>query len=103
MLPPTTLAPASFVTGIDSPVIEGLVHRAAALDHGPVDRHLLSGAYAQAVADRDVLKPDLLVGPVGLVEPARGLRRQVEERAQRAAGALARPEFQHLSEEDGAP
>ena len=99
MLPPTTrraglLRDRHRLTGD-----EGLVDRAPALDHGTVDRHLLAGTHAQAVADRDVLEPNLLVGPVGL-EPARGLRRQVEERPQRAAGALARPKLQHLPEED---
>ena len=74
------------------------VERGAALDHLAVDRHLLAGAHAQAVADRDRVERHLLVGAVG-VDAARGLRREIEQRADRAGGLLARAQLQHLAEQ----
>ena len=75
---------------------------AAALDDGSIDRDLLARPYAQPVADGDVAQGDLVLGAVG-ADGAGGLRREVEQRADGAAGALPRAQLQHLAEqhEDG--
>ena len=83
---------------MDSPVTIELVDGAAALDHLAVDRDLLARAHAEAVADMHGIERDLLVAAVGADAP-RGLRREIEERADGAAGALAGPQLQHLAEQ----
>ncbi len=50
------------------------------------------------VADGDRLERNFLVAAVALDAP-RGLRREIEQRADRAGGCLARAQFQHLAEQ----
>ena len=90
IVPPMTLSPASLVTGIDSPVTIDSSIDDAALDDDAIDRHLLAGPHAQAVADRDQIERHLLVRAIG-PDPrapssargraARGSRRAVCSRA----------------------
>ncbi len=98
-VPPVTLAPALFSTGTGSPVSIEFVNRARSVYDLAVHRDLLARANPQPVADMDVLQRHLLVVAVVADEPRR-LRRQVEQGADGAAGLLARPDLQHLAEED---
>ena len=102
MVPPMTLAPTSLVTGINSPVTMDSSTALRPSTTDAVDRHLFAGADPQAVADLHRVELDFLLGAVG-VDPPRGLRREVEQRADRAARALPRPQFQNLPKqhEDG--
>ena len=99
MVPPMTVAPVSFVTGIDSPVTMRFVDGAAAFDDNAIDRHLFAGPHAQPVADMDLIERHFFLAAVGANAP-RGLRREIEQRADGAAGRLARAQFQHLAEQD---
>ena len=76
----------------------GLVHGAAALQHLAIDGHAIAGPHPQAVAGVDGFKRHLLVLAVG-PEAARRLRRQIQQRPDRAAGLLARPKLQHLPQQ----
>ena len=76
-----------------------LVDGAAAFDDDAVDRHLLARAHPQAVADLDGVELDLLLGCRRPDAPGR-LGREVEQRADGAAGALAGPQLEHLAEQD---
>lgn len=89
IVPPITAAPIALVTGIDSPGDHRFVERGTALFDRAVDRHLLARPDAQPVADHHRLQRHFLVLPVGGDAP-RGLRREVEQRPDRARGALAR-------------
>ena len=63
-----------------------------------VDRHLLARLDAQHVAGRDRI--DRHVALVAARQDAvRDLRREIEQRADRAGGALARLQLQHLAEQ----
>jgi len=62
-----------------------LVDRAAAFDDRTVDRDLLAGAYAQAVADVDVGERDVLLAAVAQDAP----RRPRRERPSRGASSEA--------------
>ncbi len=68
-----------------------------ALQHDAVDRHLVAGAHAQAVADSDRFERDFLVAAV-VFHAARGLRREIEQRLDGARGRLARAQFEHLAD-----
>ena len=77
----------------------GFIDRAPPLDDLAVHRDLLARPDAQPVADLHRIECDLLVRAVRADEP-RSLGLEIEQRADRAAGLLARPEFEHLSEQD---
>ena len=99
IVPPVTRSPGCFSTGIGSPVsIDSSTERAALDDHA-VDRHLLARPHAQEVAALDLVERDVLVVPSGL-DAVRRLRREVEQRADRRAGAAAGAQLQHLAEQD---
>ena len=76
----------------------GFIERGAAFQHDAVDRHLVAGAHAQAVADLDGVERDFLVAAV-VLDAARGLGREIEQRLDRAGGRLARAQFQHLADQ----
>ena len=76
----------------------GFVDEPLALEHQGIHRHLLAGAEAQAVADDDRFQRHVGFRSVG-ADAARLLRRQIEQRADGAAGARAGAEFQHLAEQ----
>ena len=52
-VPPISLAPVAFVTGIDPPVTMDLSDRAAPFDEFAVDRDFFARTDPQMVADRD--------------------------------------------------
>ena len=65
------------------------VDAAGAFEDDAVDRHALAGPHAQAIADVDQLERDVLFAAVAR-DPARGLRREAEQRADRAATVALR-------------
>ena len=65
------------------------VDRGAAFEHDAVDRNAVARADAQPVAGLHLVERHVGLGAVGGDAP-RGLRREVEQRADRRAGALAR-------------
>ena len=75
------------------------IDRAAALDDDAIDRHVVAGAHAQAVADMHLLQRDFFVAAI-VADPPRGFGCEIEQRADGAAGLLARAQFQHLPEQD---
>ncbi len=75
-----------------------LIERGVAFEHAAVDRHLVAGAHAQLVADVHGIERDLLVAAI-VFDAARGLWREIEQRADRAGGCLARAQFQHLADQ----
>jgi hypothetical protein len=75
----------------------GFVDDGATLDDDAVDRHLLTRAHAQAIADLDRVDVDVLVALVG--DAARGLGREAEQRPDRTRGLRAGAQLQHLAEQ----
>ncbi len=76
----------------------GFVDRGTALDDEAVDRDLLAGAYPQPIAGRDRIDSDVLIAMPG--DAPGGFRGKPEQRTNGSGGALARPQFQHLPEQD---
>ncbi len=76
----------------------GLIDCASPLDDFAVHWDLLAWPHPQCVADPDLVEGDLFVRAIRMRKP-RGLRRKVDERADRAASLIPRPEFEHLSEQ----
>ena len=97
-VPPMRRSPAAFSTGIGSPRDHRLVDRALALDHDAVDRHLLAGPDAEAVAHPDLLERDVLLAAV-LDEPPGRLRGEAEQGLDGARGLAPGPQLQHLPEQ----
>ena len=77
----------------------GFVDRARPLDDAAVDGNALPRAHAHPVPRLQALDRNVLVGTVCVHEPRR-LRRQAEERPDRAARAIPRNELQDLPDED---
>ena len=75
-----------------------LVDGRGAVADDAVDRHLLAGAHAQPVADRDLGQRHVALAAVGSHD-ARELGREVHERADGIARAVARFQLQHLADE----
>ncbi len=75
----------------------GFIDGGASLGDDAIDRDLLAGTDPQQITDRDGVDRDVLVAMRG--DAPRGLRRQAEQRADRARRALARPQFQHLPQQ----
>lgn len=67
-----------------------LVHRAAAVEHHAIHRHLLSRAHAQPVADVHVRQWNVLLRPV-IADPARGLGRKPQKRFDRGSLCATAP------------
>ena len=76
----------------------GLVHRAAALQHDTIDRHLFTRPHAQRITDMDVGQWHILFGAIGVDAPRR-LGRQAEQRLDRRRGLRTRLEFEQLPEQ----
>jgi len=75
-----------------------LVDGAMALDHDPVDRHLLAGADAQAITDKHLVERD--IGFVAAVANEVGASwRKIQQRADRVARLRAGAQFQDLAEQ----
>src|ERR1043165_2192985 len=98
-VPPVTLLPADFSTGIGSPVIidSSIAHAPSFND--PVPRHALSRTHADAHARRDVVDVDVTLTAV-IIDYARALGRESEQRFDRMRRPLARAQFEDLPEED---
>ena len=77
----------------------GFIDRASPLDDFAIHGDLLARPHAEPIADFDRVERDLLVGAIAMDQP-RGLWRKIEQRADRAAGLLARSQLQHLPEQD---
>ena len=75
-----------------------LVDRAAPFDNFAVDRDLVARAHPQAVADLDHLKRHFFID-TAVTHPPCGFGRELQQGLDRAAGALARPELEHLAEQ----
>ena len=75
-----------------------LVDRGLAIDDDAIDRHRFAGADTQAVARGHFGQRHLGLGAVG-GDAARGLRGEIEQRADRLAGCRARAQFEHLAEQ----
>ena len=99
IVPPITLSPATLADRHRFSGQHGFVDRASPFDDLAVHRDLLARPNAQAVADLDRIERDLLVRPFLHGRAARSLA-QIDERADRAASLFARPELEHLSEQD---
>ena len=72
----------------------GFVDRGAAIDDDAIDRHLLTRTHAQTIADHDRVERNFCLAAIA--DAPRRFRRQIKQRPDRAAGAFARPQFQHL-------
>src|SRR5690606_39095092 len=77
----------------------GFVDRRAALHDAAVDGNAVAGANPQAVTLLHLVPRYVRLAAVSR-DPASRLRSKVEQRADRRARALARPEFKHLAQED---
>jgi hypothetical protein len=75
------------------------IDRAVAVEHHPVDRHLLAGTHAQAVAGGDGIEGNVLVAAIR-AQSARALGRQVEQGADRAARLETGAQLENLAEEN---
>ena len=98
IVPPIARAPGSFVTGIDSPVTIDSSTAPLPSVTTPSTGTRSPGRTRKQVADRDLVERDLLLAAVG-AHAARGLRREVEQRADGAAGRFAGAQLQHLAEQ----
>ena len=98
-VPPMTLSPALFSTGIGFAGHHRLVDARCAL-RAPSPS---TGTFRRAARAADRRRATLSSGTSSSVpsrtKPARGLGREVEQRADRAAGLLARAQLQHLAEQ----
>ena len=85
-VPPITLAPASLVTGIDSPVTIDSSTALRPSTTAPSTGTFSPGRTRRRSPTCDRVERHLLLAAVGADAP-RGLRREIEQRADRAAGA----------------
>ncbi len=76
----------------------GLFHAGVPFDDLAIDGNFIARDDAQLVADFHLVERHFLVAAIP-DEPRRG-RGEIEQRLDRAPRAAARPEFEHLSEED---
>ncbi len=97
-VPPMTFAPAALVTGMDSPVTMDSSSDERPSSSMPSTGTFSPGRTRRRSPTRDGVERDLLVAAVG-AHPARGLRREVEQGADRARGLVAGAQLQHLPEQ----
>ena len=71
--------------------------RASAFQDDAIDRDAFARSYPEVIADVNLLQWNLFVTPVQ--NAPRGLRRQVQQRPDSAAGLLARAQFENLSQQ----
>ena len=96
-VPPITLSPGFFSTGNASPVIIDSSTRRSAFDDLAIDRNFFAGSHPQVIAHFHLRQRNLVFTAIGH-EP-RGRRGEIEQAADRVAGAAARPQFEHLAEQ----
>ncbi|MCY1174324.1 hypothetical protein D9M73_145220 [compost metagenome] len=75
-----------------------LVERGSAILHRAVDGHFLAWPHAQPVAHDDRLDRHFLLPAIGQ-QPQGGSRREAEQRLDRAGGAFAGAQFEHLTQQ----
>ena len=97
-VPPITLPPASLVTGIDSPVTIDSSSDERPSRMTPSTGTFSPGRTRSRSPTASAVELDLLVGAV-VADAARGLRRELEQRLDRARRRLAGAQFQHLAEQ----
>ena len=85
-------------TGMDSPVTIASSSAERPSSTMPSTGDFFAGANAQAVADDDDSSATSSSAP-SASQPPRGLRRKIEQRADRAGRLFARAQFQHLAEQ----
>ena len=98
-VPPVTASPSVFSTGSGSPVIIDSSTDERPSITLPSTGMLSPGRTRSRSPALHVVERHVRLGSV-LADAPRRLRRQVEQRADRRAGPLARPQLQHLAEED---
>ena len=98
-VPAVTFEPGAFATGIGSPVTIDSSTVPLALDQFAVDRHLLARAHAQQLADLDGCRSATVSSRAVGLHPHGGLRREVEQRPDRARRLLAGTQLEHLAEQ----
>ena len=96
-VPPITRAPGAFSTGMDSPVTMDSSIALVPSSTLPSTGTRFARPHAQSVADPYDLKRHIHFA-IGLNAP-RGLGREFQQRPDRAAGALARAQFQNLTQQ----
>ena len=69
-----------------------------AVDHAAIDRHFLAGTHAQLIAALHFIERHFAL--LAIAKDARGRRREIEQGADRIAGAAAGAQLQHLPEQD---
>ena len=92
-------SPASFSTGIDSPVTIDSSTVRRAFEHDAVDGDAFAGPHAQAVADVHLLQRHVLFGAVGVDPCAPSVGARPSRLRMAALVAAARAKFQHLAEQ----
>ena len=98
IVPPMTRASLSLVTGMDSPVTIDSSSAERPSSTTPSTGTFSPGRTRKRSPTCDRVERDFLVAAV-VLDAARGLRREIEQRADRARGRLARAQFQHLAEQ----
>ena len=99
-VPPVTLSPRDFSTGIASPGDHGFVDRAGAFSNRPVHRHALAGPNAKPVASLDAVKRNVFARGRPRYEQMGLLWREIQQRANGAGGLLTGSQLQHLAEQN---
>ena len=97
-VPPVTGTPATFSTGMGSPVTIDSSTLVAAIEDDAVDRDALTGPHAHPIADTNIAKRHIALGFVR-IDAMRRLRRKPEQGPDRGAGAAPRAQLQHLAEQ----
>ena len=97
-MPPVTASPSRLLHRDRLAGEHGLIHGAAAFDHRAVDGDLVAGAHPQDVADLDLGQRHGL-GLAVFQHAKRRLGREIEKRADGAAGLLAGAQLEHLAEQ----
>ena len=97
-VPPVTLAEAFFFNGDGFAADHGLVNGAVAFEDDAVDGNLLARSNAQAISYLYLGERNIALAVC--VQTARGLRCEIEQRAQGASSRAAGAQLQHLPEQD---
>ena len=99
IVPPTTLSPAVFSTGMGSPLTIDSSTELRPSSHQAIDGYFFAWADAQKVTNGNLAERDIGLAPVG-GDAARRFRGEAEQRLDRAAGLAASSQLQHLAQQD---
>ena len=97
MVPPITRSPRCFATGIDSPVT--IDSSTALLPSTTTPSTGTPRPAGRGAGRRWTRSSGISSSSPPAVDPARRLGREIEQRADGAAGLLARAQFEHLAEQ----